>query len=169
MALEIYNSYMLYDTAKGLTKDCLKKYDSYFMQVYNSTTSANRSDYKLYCGNLKKDGTGEYFSSYEIYSIFFDTSGTSTFNVKYSHSSKSDIIKISSLNNSGYFRYSNIKSFKLPNILALEEQTSSTSAPTQDLPFNREEFFIIPFLLCILILMLFLKWCFPMKGGKDLR
>lgn len=33
---------------------------------------------------------------------------------------------------------------------------------------TQEEFYLIPFLLCILILMLFLKWCFPMKGGKSI-
>ena len=31
-----------------------------------------------------------------------------------------------------------------------------------------EQYFLTPFLLCILIVMLFLKWCFPMKGGKTL-
>lgn len=34
---------------------------------------------------------------------------------------------------------------------------------------SREEYYLTPFLLSIIVLMLFFKWCFPMKGGKDLR
>lgn len=37
-----------------------------------------------------------------------------------------------------------------------------------EFPFTREEFLLIPFLIATLISMLFLKWCFPMKGGKKL-
>ena len=33
---------------------------------------------------------------------------------------------------------------------------------------SKEEFMLIPFLLSLLILMLFFKWCFPMKGGKKI-
>ena len=46
-----------------------------------------------------------------------------------------------------------------------------TPTPTPDnveLPFTREEFLLIPFSVFLLIIMLFLKWCFPFKGGKNL-
>lgn len=40
------------------------------------------------------------------------------------------------------------------------------SSPTFNI--SKEEFMLIPFLLSLLILMLFFKWCFPMKGGKKI-
>ena len=47
-------------------------------------------------------------------------------------------------------------------------ENNPNSSNSVDLPFNREEFIVIPFLLCILILMIFLRGCFPMKGGKSI-
>ncbi len=47
------------------------------------------------------------------------------------------------------------------------QEVQETPQDTQFYP-TREEFYLTPFLLCIIILMLFLKWCFPMKGGKNL-
>lgn len=53
----------------------------------------------------------------------------------------------------------------------IEPTPTPTPTPTPDnleLPFTREEFLSIPFLLCVLICMLFFKWTFPMKGGKKI-
>ena len=52
-------------------------------------------------------------------------------------------------------------------IAAQEIQESSADTSEQFYP-TMEQYFLTPFLLCILIVMLFLKWCFPMKGGKSL-
>ena len=52
-------------------------------------------------------------------------------------------------------------------IKSQEIQDTTTDTSEQFYP-TKEEFYLIPFLLCILIVMLFLKWCFPMKGGKTL-
>lgn len=52
-----------------------------------------------------------------------------------------------------------------------EPEPSPTPTPTPDnfeLPFTREEFLLVPFFISLLIVMLFLKWCFPFKGGKNL-
>ena len=49
----------------------------------------------------------------------------------------------------------------------IQETTTDTSTSEQFYP-TMEQYFLTPFLLCILIVMLFLKWCFPMKGGKSL-
>lgn len=34
-------------------------------------------------------------------------------------------------------------------------------------PITKEEFYSLLIALCVLIFMLFFKWCFPMKGGKN--
>lgn len=52
-------------------------------------------------------------------------------------------------------------------IKAQETQETSPDTSEQFYP-TMEQYFLTPFLLCILIVMLFLKWCFPMKGGKSL-
>lgn len=52
-------------------------------------------------------------------------------------------------------------------IEAQEIQETTTDTSEQFYP-TMEQYFLTPFLLCILILMLFFKWCFPMKGGKSL-
>lgn len=52
-------------------------------------------------------------------------------------------------------------------IAAQEIQETSADTSEQFYP-TMEQYFLTPFLLCILIVMLFLKWCFPMKGGKSL-
>lgn len=52
-----------------------------------------------------------------------------------------------------------------------EMQAQEVQETPQEQQFypTREEYYLTPFLICILILMLFFKWCFPMKGGKDLK
>ena len=52
-------------------------------------------------------------------------------------------------------------------IAAQEIQETSADTSEQFYP-TMEQYFLTPFLLSILIVMLFLKWCFPMKGGKSL-
>lgn len=49
----------------------------------------------------------------------------------------------------------------------IQESNTDTSTSEQFYP-TMEQYFLTPFLLCVLIIMLFLKWCFPMKGGKSL-
>ena len=48
-------------------------------------------------------------------------------------------------------------------IVEPDKPSDSTSC---EFPFTREEFMTIPYLMSLLICMLFFKWCFPMKGGK---
>lgn len=48
------------------------------------------------------------------------------------------------------------------------KKDTGTESSTVEFPYSREEFFLIPFFLAILICMLFFKWCFPMKGGKKI-
>lgn len=52
-------------------------------------------------------------------------------------------------------------------IKSQEIQETTTDTSEQFYP-TMEQYFLTPFLLSILIVMLFLKWCFPMKGGKSL-
>lgn len=61
------------------------------------------------------------------------------------------------------FIYTNATNSKYADVLAKEEYIVK-----QDLNYNldKNEFYIMPSLLSVLIVMLFLKWCFPMKGGK---
>lgn len=49
-----------------------------------------------------------------------------------------------------------------------KKETGSSTIIDFELPFTREEFLVIPFLICILITMLFFKWCFPMRGIKKI-
>ena len=37
-----------------------------------------------------------------------------------------------------------------------------------DIPITKEEFYVLLMLVSLLILLLFFKWCFPMKGGKKI-
>lgn len=37
-----------------------------------------------------------------------------------------------------------------------------------DFPFDKNDFYVLLILVAIIIMMLFLKWCFPMKGGKKI-
>lgn len=61
------------------------------------------------------------------------------------------------------------KNYNLKSDITPEPDPSPSPEPTEENnSFTREEFLLIPFLLCILICMLFFKWCFPMKGGKKI-
>lgn len=44
----------------------------------------------------------------------------------------------------------------------------SNNESTSSLDISKEEFYLIPFVCCIIFWSLFLKWCFPNKGGKKI-
>lgn len=67
--------------------------------------------------------------------------------------------------NSDISVYSNVKDSSYPNMLSYETYQRDTNLSYN---ISKNEFMIAPFLLAILILMLFFKWCFPMKGGKNI-
>lgn len=165
----IYNEQVLFDVVKSTAKGCLKNYDSYYISMYNSHTSNNRHDYIIYCGDIKDNGGSPFFTNYKEYRFYFNSGTTSTFDIKSSFKENNNSLTLTKNMNSVHsaLNFSNIKSLDLPDIVAIEEQITSSS-PEVSLPFEREEFIAIPFLLCLLIVMLFLKWCFPMKGGKSI-
>lgn len=170
----IYSSDVVYDIIKNTTKNCLETYDSYFLTMYNSHTSSGRSDYYLYCGNVKDRGEGDYyFDGYELYHYYFNGNSTSTFDINYSHSVDAGVYSLKNNANSTHkaLNLSNVSGLGLSDFVYSEKivvENNSNSSNSVNLPFNREEFIVIPFLLCILILMIFLRWCFPMKGGKSI-
>lgn len=51
-----------------------------------------------------------------------------------------------------------------------KDDNTTDNTPTTDEYYHptKEEYMLTPFLLALLIIMLFLKWCFPLKGGKRL-
>lgn len=61
------------------------------------------------------------------------------------------------------FIYTNAVGSKYADVLAQEEYKIS-----QDISYNidKAEYYVVPLLICVIIMMLFLKWCFPNKGGK---
>lgn len=61
------------------------------------------------------------------------------------------------------FIYTNALNSRYANILSKNEYIVN-----HDLSYNidKNEYYSTPFLISILIIMIFLKWCFPMKGGK---
>lgn len=65
------------------------------------------------------------------------------------------------------FIYTNAVHSKYADLIALEKYSEIQNVES-NISYNitKEEFYIIPTLLALLIMMLFLKWCFPMKGGK---
>lgn len=65
------------------------------------------------------------------------------------------------------FIYSNAKNSIFPNILAKQEYITKTNND-HNISYNldKNEFYMIPVFMGLIIMMLFLKWCFPMKGGK---
>lgn len=65
------------------------------------------------------------------------------------------------------FIYTNALHSAYPDILAKEVYESKTNFEN-NISYNisKEEFYILPLFMGVLIMMLFLKWCFPMKGGK---
>ena len=66
------------------------------------------------------------------------------------------------------FEESEITETEVTEVIEQEAISSTGTDSTAQFPITREDFYLIPILLCILILMLFLKWTFPMKGGKKL-
>ena len=58
------------------------------------------------------------------------------------------------------FIYSNAESTKYADLIAQEEINIGNH-------LDLNEFYMIPMFMALLIMMLFLKWCFPMKGGKN--
>lgn len=62
------------------------------------------------------------------------------------------------------FIYSNAVNTKYADVLSYTEYLNSNN-----LSYNitKNEFYLTPLLVGLLIIMLFLKWCFPMKGGKS--
>lgn len=71
--------------------------------------------------------------------------------------------------NSYEFIYTNASGSQFSNILAKNEYIIQTNTEN-NLSYNldKNEFYTIPVFLGLIIMMLFLKWCFPMKGGKRL-
>lgn len=49
-----------------------------------------------------------------------------------------------------------------------EEPTEEPTNVNISFPIDKEEFYVLLVLIATLIMMLFLKWCFPMKGGKKI-
>ncbi len=56
---------------------------------------------------------------------------------------------------------------ELTDIEITAQEVQESAENIQYVP-TKEDFYLTPFLLCIIILMLFLKWCFPMKGGRNI-
>lgn len=170
----LYSSELLYDTAKNISKKCLNSYDSYLTVIYPSATSEGRGDYRIYCGNIDIVSDEPIFHGYELYSYYYNSKSFSSPRVSYSFSNPNTDLDINYeiQAHTGSLSFSNIDSLHLPDYLSLDYQeivqVDNSSDSDVSLPFEREEFIAIPFLLCILIVMLFLKWCFPMKGGKSL-
>ena len=168
--MNLFNNYQAYDIVKNMAATCLKDYDSYFISFYklNTPTSQNQYFY-VYCGNLEGEESQYFFNGYRQYSISFKP-GDDTFNI--GNSSSTSKKNLSDLDISNYEHFTNISFYnsKYADILATStyETPSGSSSSNVNFPITKEQFFSIPFLLCILILLLFFKWCFPMKGGKSL-
>ena len=153
--MTLFDNYQAYDIVKNMAATCLKDYDSYFISFYKLDNPTNQSEYYyVYCGNLEGEEGSYYFNGYRQYSISYKP-GDETFDIaKYEH-------------------FTNIPFYnsRYADILATSNQEITVeggSNSSVEFPFTQEQFIAIPFLLCILILMLFLKWCFPMKGGKSI-
>lgn len=170
--MNLFNNYQAYDIVKNMAGTCLKDYDSYFISFYKLNNPTNQSEYYyVYCGNLEGEEGSYYFNGYRQYSISYKP-GDETFNIGFSSSTGRK--NISDFDVASYEHFTNIPFYnsKYADILATSNQEITVeggSNSSVEFPFTQEQFIAIPFLLCILILMLFLKWCFPMKGGKDLK
>lgn len=166
--MNLFDNYQAYDIVKNMASTCLESYDSYFTSFYKlNTPEANTEHYYVYCGNLEGSEGQYFFNGYREYSIHYKP-GESTFNI--GHNSSTSVKKISDLDFSRYEHFTNIPYYneKYINILSTTNSSTSSDNSSANIPFSREEFILLPFLLCILVLMLFLKWCFPMKGEKNL-
>lgn len=169
--MTLFDNYQAYDIVKNMAATCLKDYDSYFISFYKLDNPENQSEYYyVYCGNLEGEEGSYYFNGYRQYSISYKP-GEEIFNIGNNNiTSKKNL---SDLDISKYEHFTNISYYnkKYADILANTQQQVSVdngSNTSLKFPFTQEQFIAIPFLLCILILMLFLKWCFPMKGGKSI-
>lgn len=67
------------------------------------------------------------------------------------------------------FIYTNATNSKYADLLAYEKYQEKTNQES-NIAYNitKDDFYILPVFFGLLIMMLFLKWCFPMKGGKKL-
>ena len=48
------------------------------------------------------------------------------------------------------------------------DKPTDTDNPSDYYHPTKEEYMLTPFFLALIVMMLFLKWCFPLKGGKKL-
>lgn len=69
--------------------------------------------------------------------------------------------------NSYEFIYTNANNSKYADLLAHDVYQEKLNQES-NIAYNitKDEFYILPLFFGLLIMMLFLKWCFPMKGGK---
>lgn len=163
---QIYDINYFLELGKGYASNCLYQYDSYVFTI-SPIISEDSTEYQLvsYCGNKENKSNGDIiFNGYKVRRVTYKNNNLTTNKIQDMSTYE---LNISNLNSSNIL-YSNIYELTTSDILGHEIQPTKDEEEVFTLPFDREEFIAIPFLLCVLIIMLFLKWCFPMKGGKSL-
>lgn len=148
-------------TLKELNNDEIISYFSHYLNFDNFVLFSNDSRYFCFLPlYVEKDSvlvseTQQYYriskNQQEVYYPDISRYNGSLTNQSIILSS----IDILNVDNSSYF----VKNY---------DYKKDTGSATVEFPYSREEFFLIPFFLAILICMLFFKWCFPMKGGKKI-
>ena len=145
-------------------------------------------DYKSYLAYTNTDLSGSYTTdTYDFFVIFSKediTSNVNNFSVSsglkisvnssqasrnYANGPRVEFAELSGVVSvpSYEFIYTNALQSAYPDILA-KEVAENRMNYENNIAYNitKDEFYIMPLFMGILIMMLFLKWCFPMKGGK---
>lgn len=171
MDYDYFKYSFLFDNAKILSDSCLDISDYYYTTITVQEATGGTLYIRSYCVDSGSGSGKQSILNYKGYYVFsYDTENVAPSLSYYDTSSFLDLSKSSNYRNSKGLFYTNfpLVDLHIPNILSLEsKEITIEEGSTNSIPFEREEFIAIPFLLCILILMLFLKWVFPMKGGKS--
>lgn len=173
---DIYLDYLI-----SLANNCAKKDMIYEIKLTNKNDSLF---YSYFCGKYSIDFNKDYgdinfvnLGPYDEVTIDFSSSPPS---LKFDF----DNPKHKSLEFSNSILYSNVGkkvdnlvvsgadyNNSITDILDLKSNVSvdlNNSSNSVDFPISREEFYVVPFLIGLLIFLLFFRWLYPNRGGKDL-
>lgn len=128
----------------------VKGYSFYVNDNNLGLFDSNGSSSRLNCYSIRD-------TNFTWNNVIYTMLSLSIYDIKYSS------FDILNKDGSIYFKKNYTSDSNPGEIVEPGEPSDTTSC---EFPFTREEFMTIPYLIALLICMLFFKWCFPMKGGK---
>lgn len=132
----------------------------------NQEANISLNELKAYFGQTVLKYTITYYLNNEVYQTFEVETGTSHTLINYDYNT-------SLYNFSGWIiETENVDLTNVTQNIVIRgtlEQKIVNPVYINNFPITKEEYYVLLVLLSTLIIMQFLKWCFPFKGGSDLR